>query len=559
MSTCANAVVPASAKAIANADVLTLDGISIHVNPSDVDEPAPAVAASRHEIRESDFIHSAQVRFLDPASGFRRLLALGMHGRDGVDVEPQPADRGDGKLRLDEVLRRAVAVRVIADEPRAVRELQHRPHDMKSRRTRLPADLRASREVDVVVFVAQRRRHRSVADPRPQIRRILPVVRGRRRNLDFLRRRSVQLELEIRIRQHVLVDVPLEARLFPGFGEEERRKLRLLSERREENPDKQHRRLPVDLGLLAFRPARHAMPRTFYAVLLACAAAICAVAGSRAADEGALSGTFTDWSRHPAISYSQTAHDPVSEVAQQMRDGTVVLQRDGTSGYLRSVLDVLHVPVESQIMIFNPDSVQGRRITATNPRSLFFNDRVAVGWVRGGFIELAAQDPSQGVVFYTLEQAFIGQPHFQRNDGCLTCHYSYGSAGVPGMLARSTQQFNVTHRLPIEKAWGGWYVTGNPRAAPHPGNIDLKRIFDDALPSNTLNWPSLQGKFDLDGYLSPYSDVVALMVFDHQMHMMNLLSRIGWEARVADYRRAKSEERLRADGDDPADTPVALD
>ena len=85
------------------------------------------------------------------------------------------------------------------------------------------------------------------------------------------------------------------------------------------------------------------MPRTFYAVLLACAAAICAVAGSRAADEGALSGTFTDWSRHPAISYSQTAHDPVSEVAQQMRDGTVVLQRDGTSGYLRSVLDVLHV------------------------------------------------------------------------------------------------------------------------------------------------------------------------------------------------------------------------
>jgi len=302
------------------------------------------------------------------------------------------------------------------------------------------------------------------------------------------------------------------------------------------------------------------MPRTFYAVLLASAAAICAVAGSRAADEGALSGTFTDWSRHPAIAYSaQASHDPVGEVSQQLRDGKLSLRRDGTSGYLRSVLDALHVPVESQIVIFNPDSVQGRRITPANPRSLFFNDRVAVGWVRGGFIELAAQDPSQGVVFYTLEQAFIGQPHFQRNDGCLTCHYSYGSAGVPGMLARSTQQFNVTHRLPIEKRWGGWYVTGNLGAARHLGNIDIKRLFDDAPPSNTLNWPSLQGKFDLDGYLSPYSDVVALMIFDHQMHMMNLLSRIGWEARVADYRRGKSEERLRADGDDPADTPVPLD
>src|SRR5437763_674394 len=198
------------------------------------------------------------------------------------------------------------------------------------------------------------------------------------------------------------------------------------------------------------------MPRTFYALLFTGAAFICAVAGSRAADEGALSGTFTDWSRHPAISYSQTAHDPVSEISQQMRDGTVVLQRDGTSGYLRSVLDALHVPVESQIVIFNPDSVQGRRITPTNPRSLFFNDRVAVGWVRGGFIELAAQDPSQGVVFYVLDQGFFSQqPSFTRRDDCLVCHYSFGSTGVPGMLARSAHQFNVSHRVPFEQRWGG--------------------------------------------------------------------------------------------------------
>ena len=300
------------------------------------------------------------------------------------------------------------------------------------------------------------------------------------------------------------------------------------------------------------------MPRTFYAVLLACAAAICAMTGARAAEDGPLSGTFTDWSRHPAIAYSGDAHDPVSELARQIRDGEAALQRNGASGYLRSVLDALHVPVESQIMIFNPDSVQMRRITPANPRSLFFNDRVAVGWVRGGFIELAAQDPSQGVIFYTLEQSLIGQPRFQRNDGCLACHYSYGSAGVPGMLARSTRQFNVTHRLPIEQRWGGWYVTGNA-GARHLGNIDLKRIFEDAPPSDTLNWPSLEGKFSLDGYLTPYSDVVSLMVFDPQMHMMTLLSRIGWEARVADYRRGKPVEQLRAGGDDPADAPVALD
>jgi hypothetical protein len=288
---------------------------------------------------------------------------------------------------------------------------------------------------------------------------------------------------------------------------------------------------------------------------------MCVAVSPRADDDGALSGTFTDWSRHPAISYRARpdTSDPVAELSRQMRDGRLTLRREGPSGYLRSVLDALNVPLESQIVIFNPDSVQGRRINARNPRSLFFNDRVAVGWVRGGFIELAAQDPSQGVVFYALEQALVGQPSFVRRDDCLACHYSFDSAGVPGMLARSTRQFHVTHRLPLEKRWGGWYVTGNTGAARHLGNIDLARIFDAAAPADTANWPSLEGKFDLDGYLTPHSDVVALMVFEHQMHMMNLLTRIGWEARVAEYRRGKTAEQLRSAGDDPTDTPVPLD
>jgi hypothetical protein len=36
-------------------------------------------------------------------------------------------------------------------------------------------------------------------------------------------------------------------------------------------------------------------------------------------------------------------------------------------------------------------------------------------------------------------------------------------------------------------------------------------------------------------YLSSHSDIVALMVFEHQMHGMNLLTRIGWEARIGAY------------------------
>ena len=44
---------------------------------------------------------------------------------------------------------------------------------------------------------------------------------------------------------------------------------------------------------------------------------------------------------------------------------------------------------------------------------------------------------------------------------------------------------------------------------------------------------SLDGRFDLKGYPTPYSDIVALMVFEHQTHMTNLLTYIDWESRVA--------------------------
>ena len=252
---------------------------------------------------------------------------------------------------------------------------------------------------------------------------------------------------------------------------------------------------------------------------------------------------FIDWLDHPAIQYAtRPVSDPVAELNRKLQDGTAQLRFDGPSGYLRSVLNALDVPVESQIAVFLKDSVQAARISAGNPRTIFFNDSVAVGWVRGGFIELAAQDPQQGVVFYSLgqdllarAQALVTPLQFVRRHDCTTCHFNYSTMGVPGMLARSVGQFAVDHRTPVDKRWGGWYVTGGT-SVRHLGNADPATIFSAPSPSRPLNWPSFDGQFDWTGYLAPSSDIAALMVFDHQMHMMNLLTRIGWEARVAAYR-----------------------
>lgn len=296
-------------------------------------------------------------------------------------------------------------------------------------------------------------------------------------------------------------------------------------------------------------------PRRF----LVAALAACATTVYLGAQGWPLSGTFTNWIDHSAIAYRQaTPADPANQLNEALQRGSVTLKADGPSGYLRSVLDALKVPVESQIVVFAADSVQRARISMGNPRALYFNDSVAVGWVRGGFIELASQDPRQGVIFYALAQTLPRPPELRRRDDCLSCHYSYSTAGVPGMLVRSFDQFAADQTVPLEKRWGGWYVTGSSGSLKHLGNTDLARLEPAHVPSAALNWPSLEGKFDTSGYLTPHSDIVALMVFAHQMHLMNLLTRIGWEARVA-AARASGRPSFRFEPPGTDDKPIPIE
>ena len=244
---------------------------------------------------------------------------------------------------------------------------------------------------------------------------------------------------------------------------------------------------------------------------------------------------------HPAIQYARSSNDQISELLRRP-ESTKVLTSDGPSGYLRSLLQALGIPVSSQIMVFSQGSVQSSRIRASNPRALYFNDSTVVGWVRGGFIEIAAQDPEQGTVFYTLNSGWLGGLSISRSDECLSCHNSNRSGGIPGMIEP------MGHSRPLERRWGGWYVTGNLGSVEHFGNVDLLTAGSNPPKAATLT--SLERTFDTRGYLTPYSDIAALMVFEHQMQMINLMTRVGWETRVArheqqlDARRAALRERV---------------
>ena len=249
---------------------------------------------------------------------------------------------------------------------------------------------------------------------------------------------------------------------------------------------------------------------------------------------------------HPAIAYATT---PVTDAAAQLdlklADRSVTLTREPSSGYLRSLLSALDVMPESQMLVFSQTSMQADQISFQNPRALYFNDKVSVGWVRGAeALEIAVQDPRQGIIFYTLEQG-AAAPRFKRERQCLICHLTWDTLAVPGLTALSTAPlpdknayangFTTDHRSPLSERWGGWFVTGQHGQSRHMGNLPVMPA--DKGKSKIQNpravLPSVAGQFDLAGYPTPYSDVVALMVFDHQAHMTNLLTRMGWEARVA--------------------------
>jgi hypothetical protein len=268
-------------------------------------------------------------------------------------------------------------------------------------------------------------------------------------------------------------------------------------------------------------------------------------------------GAFRGSTEDPAIKYSTAPlNNVVADANRKLQDGVVQLAFEGRGGFLRSALDALQIPVDSQLLVFSRASLQGKQISEQNPRAIFFNDRVALGWVRDGdVIEVAAHDQSAGVVFYTLDQRVdaASPPQFKRGFICLGCHMAGDTLGVPGFLMFSTTRQNpsesfslprfVDQNDPLERRFGGWFVTGSTGSAAHMGN-NASSLDGRA----TRELASAEGLFDADGFRTLSSDVVAHLVFTHQIGMTNLLTRAAWQARVADpllhppYTAAPGEE-----------------
>ena len=271
----------------------------------------------------------------------------------------------------------------------------------------------------------------------------------------------------------------------------------------------------------------------------------------------------------PPIDYrSEKLTDPIALLQKSMDRGDVKLDYEPTHGYLKSVLQKLNVPVNSQTLVFSKTSFQYKKISPATPRALYFNDDVYVGQVHDGkVLEFISFDPTQGAIFYILVDQRADQraeqradqrgdqrsehPVFQRAElDCTQCHVAAGTRNVPGVLLRSiyatpagtqaplTQSFITGHESPLSERWGGWYVTGRHGSQTHMGNVVSadKDHPEQINRADGANLTDLSKKFDTSLVLTPQSDIVAHLVLAHQTQMHNLITLTNYQTRIALYK-----------------------
>ncbi len=253
------------------------------------------------------------------------------------------------------------------------------------------------------------------------------------------------------------------------------------------------------------------------------------------------------------FNYLETeADNRVSRLVAKLESKELELRYTREHGYLRSLLAALDISESSQTLVFSKTSMQVQHISRKNPRAIYFNDDTYVGWINGSpLIEVSTADPKLGTAFYTFEMS-PRKPAIKRAGyDCLGCHATSLTQGVPGHVVRSVfptydgnisvqkEAFVTGHTSPFAKRWGGWFVTGQHGEMQHMGNSFVRGGQLDTEKNG--NRSDLDLEFNTKHYLSPNSDIVALMVLEHQTQMHNTITHAEFSIRQLLHERSKQE------------------
>ncbi len=276
--------------------------------------------------------------------------------------------------------------------------------------------------------------------------------------------------------------------------------------------------------------------------------------GVEAAESGSALIYDTDY---PFIHYSgEATHNDIATLQSELVSGAVKLRYRAPRGYLDSLLEALRISPTSQTLVFSKTSLQTQIISPATPRAIYFNDDTYVAWIEGTpMVEISTMDSALGTVFYTLGERSDTPPKIERQTlRCLACHdtFSLQGGGVPNFLFLSSYAIDdgkvitdsvasqTTDATPITERWGGWYVTGQFGGLRQLGNLvpsDATRVIPVAR-LNRGDVPNLDRFFDASPYLTDKSDVVAVMVFEHQVDVHNLIIHANYKSRMLLERRS---------------------
>ncbi|NNE91901.1 MAG: hypothetical protein HKN23_09670 [Verrucomicrobiales bacterium] len=280
------------------------------------------------------------------------------------------------------------------------------------------------------------------------------------------------------------------------------------------------------------------------------------------------------YEREPVLYSDTDPNTPLTRIADRIEKGEMILQGQSDREILVELLELLEIHLESQLLVFSKTSAQNSRISPRTPRVIYFSDNAYLGWVQGGNIEAMTFDENLGAVFHMihLTDREPGRPPvIARERSCLNCHGGSATGNFPGGLVRSVfpsetglpifhaGTFRTTDASPLEERWGGWYVTGRSGKMGHMGNMIAKEVdreSRDVVVEKIHAEPvrDLQEHFDCTPYpAGGVSDIVALMIFEHQIKVHNALVQGNLTARQTLHRH----KQMRKAFNEPRDAPLS--
>lgn len=264
-------------------------------------------------------------------------------------------------------------------------------------------------------------------------------------------------------------------------------------------------------------------------------------------------GSYQDFEKPPHNYKTRPLHDPFSKMISRFETEPGILDRSSEKAFLLSLLKVFDVPVNSQMLVFSTTSLQLSLISPSNPRAIYFNEEIYVGFIPGGRIEIVSLDPELGGIYYIFDIPRGERPlRFERSNRCMNCHVSEDTGFVPGLVIQSVvpgptggsldafRNGQSGHGIPFEERFGGWHVTGKHGITNHWGNLTGRMAAGEI--TRIPNEPGT--RFRWEKYPVNTSDILPHLLHEHQAGFVNRVVEAAYRARAGELDPDEQAEKI---------------